>query len=98
MPVYFSVRAPVWTEGFDGGVRGHAGEIVFRVNRGGSTSGYYFVLRNDDLSIEAQQTASVSSPAVYIQLRARLVWAIGYQVAVEWAHTLVAGKIGRAHV
>ncbi len=95
--VYFSVKTGVFIEGFDGNIRGKKGEIVFQVNRAGSSSGYFFVLRNDDLSIEAQRTASVSSPVIYVQLRARLIWAVGYQAAVEWAHRLVAEMFGRVN-
>lgn len=97
LPVRWEAPATVWVEGPDGNLRRKPGRLSFDVKGGGSGSGYHFVLRNDDLSIEAQRTGLVESPAVYVQLRARLVWAVGYEEATRWALALVGELFGRVN-
>jgi len=95
--VYWGWQGRVWNEAPDGGMRSGPGELLFQVRRGGSRSGYFFVMRNDDLSIEAVREAGYSQPSIYVQLRARLVWMLGYEVAVAFALEIVEQMFGRVN-
>ena len=86
----------ILTDGPDGGERIRApGLIHFEVSAGGTKSGFNYLLSNQDLTLKAVLIPSAASPAVYIELRAALVWAVGWRCAVEYARDLVAAMFGR---
>lgn len=78
------VHAARWVEQPDGGARLVPGVVEFQVMPRGSAR-FWYVLRNDDLEFEAVRDAGPATVSVYVRLRARLIWSVGYRAALDYA-------------
>ncbi len=83
----------VWDETPAGMIR-RPGHVAFEVLPRGQ-SHFYYVLRNDDMQIQAVRYHSIQYPTVYVQIRARLIWAVGYQNALRYCLDVAGAIFGR---
>ena len=83
----------VWLQTPDGMER-RPGHVAFELLPRGM-SHFWYVLRNDDMQIQAVRYPTIQYPTVYIQIRARLVWAVGYQNALRYCLDVAQRIFGR---
>ena len=83
----------VWDQ-VDGAMKRRPGHIAFELLPRGM-SHFYYVLRNDDMQIQAVRYPSIQYPTVYIQIRARLIWAVGYQNALAYCLAVAEAIFGK---
>ena len=82
-----------WEQGAEGMQR-RPGQIAFEVLPRGR-SHFWLVLKNDDMEIQTVRHFSAIYPTVYIQIRARLIWAVGYPNALRYCVDVAEKIFGR---
>jgi len=75
------------------GMKRRPGHIAFEIAPRGM-SHFYYVLKNDDMQIQAVRHPSITYPTVHIQIRARLIWAVGYENALRYCLDVGAAIFG----
>jgi hypothetical protein len=93
-PWYFNYE--IWEQRPEG-VKRRPGQVAFQILPRGM-SHFFLVMKNDDMMIQAVRHFAPRYPTVHIQIRAKLIWAVGYQNALQYCKdvaTAIFGKFAR---